>query len=104
MTYTPDNSITIVEAGDYELLYQVNDATAAEADTITLLVRANGTELPNSAVSDTVEEGETFDLRGATIQTLAEGDVIDLALLSAAEQAVTLPDGLTASLIVKKLN
>ena len=104
VTYTPANSITIAEDGDYELTYLLTDATAANAGTLALYVRRNGAEIADSAVSATLSAGENFALRGTTIQTLTAGDVLDLALFTTSAQTVTLPEDLSANLVVKKLN
>lgn len=104
VTYTPANSITIAEAGTYELTYMLANADADEAGSLAMFVRRNGNEVAESAVTTTTTVGESVFLQGMTVQELAAGDVLDLALFATGPITLTLTNDLSATLIVKKLN
>jgi hypothetical protein len=87
-TYTPDNSITVEEAGDYQICYNV-DASASLATSVTVSARQNGT------IIDPLSQNKTLSLSGDTafancaIVTLAAGDVVDLYMSSGLAATVT---------------
>lgn len=105
VTYTPANSITVGEAGDYAITYwianaEISDVTDAD---ITLAVRGNGVLLPNTAVTAAAVTGTGFYLQGETIQTLAAGTVIDMTVTPSATLNLALGANTTLGLIVRKL-
>ena len=102
-TYTPTNSITVAQAGTYEINYYSN-MTAAVATTVTMAVRNNGTNIPSTVISRALSVGVGSIYSGSTIVTLAAGAVIDLAMSALLAVGVTLGTGLNASLTLKKLN
>ncbi len=79
--YTPANSITINEAGDYEINYSAN-VTSTNSSTIALAVRDNGTAIDSATLTNTFSDGENNIYSGSVIRTLAAGDVIDMTLTS----------------------
>ena len=102
-TYTPANSITVAQAGTYEINYYSN-MTAAVATTVTMAVRNNGANIPSTVISRALSVGVGSIYSGSTIITLAAGAVIDLAMSALLAVGVTLGTGLNASLTLKKLN
>ena len=102
-TYTPTNSITVTQAGTYEINYFSN-VSAALATTVTQSVRVNGTNIPSTVISRALSVGVNSIYSGSTIVTLAAGDVVDMALSALLAVGVTLGTGVNATLTVKKLN
>lgn len=102
-TYTPANSITVAQAGTYEINYFSN-VSAAVATTITQAVRVNGTNIPSTVISRALSVGVGSTYTGSTIVTLAAGDVVDMAVSALLAVGVTLGSGVNATLSVKKLN
>ena len=102
-TYTPANSITVDEAGTYEINYFSN-VSAALATTVTQSVRVNGTNIPSTVISRVLSVGTNSIYSGSTIVTLAAGDVVDMALSALLAVGVTLGTGVNATLTVKKLD
>lgn len=102
-TYTPANSITVTQAGTYEINYYSN-VTAAVATTITFAVRNNGTNIPSTVISRGLSVNVGSIYSGSTIVTLPAGAVIDMAMSALLAVGVTLGSGVNASLTVKKLN
>lgn len=78
---TPANSITINEAGDYEINYSAN-VTSTNSATIALAVRDNGTAIDSATLTNIFTDGENNIYSGSVIRTLAAGDVIDMTLTS----------------------
>lgn len=76
------NTITVNEAGDYEIDYFISGTTGTD-DTITLSVLNNGAVLAGSSVSQDIIAGTDTIIKGKTIATLSAGDVVSLGLLSA---------------------
>ena len=103
MTYTPANSITVAQAGTYEINYFSN-VSVALGTTLTLALRSNGTNIPASVISRTLSVGTSSVYSGSLIVTLPAGAVIDMALSALVAVGVTLGSGTNASLTVKKLN
>ncbi len=102
-TYTPANSITVAQAGTYEINYFSN-VSVAVGTTLTQSVRINGTNIPSTVTSRALSVGVGSIYSGSVIVTLAAGDVIDMALSALLAVGVTLGSGVNASLSVKKLN
>ena len=98
---TNDNAITITDAGDYEITYNVL-AELDNAGDLTLAVRNSGANIPGTVQSLTLTANESESFGGSVIVTLATGAIIDLALTSDVDET----DGTVnqASLTVKKLN
>lgn len=103
ITYTPANSLTITEAGTYEINYYSN-VTAAIATTVTMAVRNNGSNIASTVISRVLSVGVGSVYSGSTIVTLAAGDVIDMAISALLAVGITLGSGVNATLSVKKLN
>lgn len=102
-TYTPTNSITVAQAGTYEINYFSN-VTAALGTTVTQAVRINGTNIPSTIISRILSVGVGSTYTGSTIVTLAAGDVIDMAISALLAVGLTLGSGVNATLSVKKIN
>lgn len=101
-TYT-DNSITVNQAGVYEINYFIN-ASVEVATLLTLAVRVNDVNIPSTVISRLVEVDVGTIYSGSTIVTLAKGDTIDMVLSALLAVGVTLGNGVGATLTVKKLN
>ncbi len=101
VTYTPDNSITIAEDGDYEIGYSAT-GDASGNRTLTLSARQNGADIAGSAVTlSSTGTGNTLPFQNSVIVTLPAGTVIDLGVASSVADDVTLG---SATLTVKKLS
>lgn len=103
VTYTPTNSITVTQAGDYEINYFSN-VSVALGTTLTMAVRANGTDIPSTVISRTLSVDTSSIYSGSTVVALPAGAVIDMAMSALVAVGVTLGTGINASLTVKKLN
>lgn len=103
VTYTPTNSITVAQAGTYEINYYSN-ISAAVGTTVTLAVRTNGTNIPSTVISRALSVGVNSIYSGSTVVTLAAGDVIDMAVSALLAVGLTLGSGVNATLSIKKLN
>lgn len=102
-TYTPANSITVAQAGTYEINYFSN-VSAAVGTTVTQAVRINGTNIPSTIISRVLAVGVGSTYTGSTIVTLAAGDVLDMAVSALLAVGLTLGTGVNATLSIKKLN
>lgn len=100
-TATNPNALTITNAGNYELTYNVL-AEVDNAGNLTLAIRNNGTDVPGSIQTLTLTANESESFGGSIIIPLVAGDIIDLALTSSVDNT----DGTInqASLTAKKLN
>lgn len=103
VTNTGNNNIVITQAGTYEINYYVN-LSAALATTVTMAVRANGTNIPSTVISRALSVGTNSIYSGSTIVTLAAGTTLDMAVSALVAVGLTLGNGVNASLSVKKLN
>ena len=101
--YTPVNSITVAQAGTYEINYFSN-VSAAIGTTVTQAVRVNGTNIPSTEISRVLAVGVGSTYTGSTIVTLAAGDVIDMAVSALLAVGLTLGNGVNATLSIKKIN
>ena len=102
-TYTPANSITVAQAGTYEINYYSN-MTATVATTVTMAIRNNGTNIPSTVISRALSVGVGSIYSGSVIVTLAAGAVIDMAMSALLAVGVTLGTGVNATLSVKKIS
>ncbi|MCI9435005.1 MAG: collagen-like protein [Bacilli bacterium] len=102
-TYTPANSITVTQAGTYEINYYSN-VSVALGTTVTLAIRNNGTNIPDTVISRVLSVGVGSIYSGSVIVTLTAGSVIDMAISALLAVGVTLGSGVNATLSVKKLN
>lgn len=102
-TYTPANSITVTEAGTYEINYFSN-VSVALGTTLTLAVRNNGTNIPATVISRILSVGVDSIYSGSVVVTLPAGAVIDMAISALLAVGVTLGSGVNATLSVKKIN
>ena len=102
-TYTTANSITVTQAGTYEINYYSN-VSLAVATTLTFAVRNNGTNIPATVISRALSANVGSIYSGSVIVTLPAGAVIDMAVSALLAVGVTLGTGVNATLSVKKLN
>ncbi len=102
-TYTPANSITVIQAGTYEINYFSN-VSVALGTTLTQAIRVNGTNIPSTVISRTLSVGASTIYSGSTIVTLTAGSVIDMVLSALVAVGVTLGSGVNATLSLKKIN
>ncbi len=103
VTYTPANSITVAQAGSYEINFSSNISVAL-GTTVTLAVRNNGVNIPSATISRVLSVGVGSLFSGSVIVNLTAGAVIDMALSALLAVGATLGSGVNASLTVKKLN
>ena len=102
-TYTTANSVTLTQAGTYELNYFSN-MTAAVATTITMSVRNNGVNIDGTIISRALSVGVSSIYSGSIIVTLAAGSTLDMAMSASLAVGINLSNGVNASLSVKRLN
>ncbi len=102
-TYTPNNSITILQDGIYEINYYVN-LSAAIATTITLAVRSNGTNIASTVTSRSLSVGTNSVYNGSVLVNLTANSIIDIAISALIAVGVSLGSGTTACLTIKKIN
>ncbi len=102
-SYNVDNSITIRETGVYEITYFSN-LSVTLGTTVTIAVRANGTNIPQTVISRVLTVGTSSTYSGSALVSLSAGTVIDMAISALVSLGVTLGSGTNTSLIVKKLN
>ncbi len=103
VTYTPANSITVNNAGVYEINYYTN-VSAALGTTVTLAVRRNGTAIPQATISRVLSVGVGSLYNGSFTISLNAGDVIDMAISALLAVGVTLGGGVNTTLTVKQLD
>lgn len=103
ITNTGSNNIIINQTGNYEINYYVN-LSAAIATTVTMAVRASGTNIPSTVISRALSVGTNSIYSGSTIVTLTAGTTLDMAVSALLAVGLTLGSGVNASLSVKKLN
>lgn len=103
MTNTPANSITVPEAGTYEVSYSATVAPTNASD-VTVSVRQNNTDIASTPITKTMTAGESSLFSGNTVVTLSANDVLDLAVTSNTAGDVSLGSGVNAMLTVKRLN
>ncbi len=98
--YTTANSVTINEAGEYEINFSAN-VTSTNSATISLDVRDNGVAIDSAMITNTFSDGENRIYSGSVIRTLVAGDVIDMAItpIEVATGSIN-----NAALSVKKLD
>lgn len=102
-SYAAANSITVGQAGNYEISYFLS-ATGAAAAALTLAVRQNGTNIPSAVITRTLVAGTNAIYSGSTIAALTAGGVVDMALSAPLAVGVSLGTGVNVSLTIKKLN
>ncbi len=102
-TYTPTNSITVSQAGTYEINFYTN-VSVALGTTLTMAVRQNGTNIPSTVISRALSVGTSSIYSGSVIVNLNANDVIDMAVSALIAVGVTLGSGTNATLTVKKIN
>lgn len=100
VSYTPVNSIAIVEAGDYEINYSAN-VTSTNSSTITLAVRENGTPIDGAILRNVFSDGENAIYSGSIILSLAAGDILDMVITPVEAATGSIQN---ATLSVKALN
>lgn len=102
-TYPTANSITVPQAGTYEINFFTN-VSVALGTTITLAVRNNGTNIPSTVISRPLSVGTSSVYSGSVIVNLAANSVIDMAVSASVAVGLNLGTGTNASLTVKRLS
>lgn len=102
-SYTTANSITVAQAGTYEINYFIN-LSVTVGTTLTLAVRNNGTNIPSTAISRILSVGTNSLYSGSVIVTLAANSVIDMAVSALLALGVNLSSGTNATLTLKKIS
>ena len=102
-TYVATNSITVTEAGVYEINYS-STLSVALGTTLTLAVRSNGTNIPTTVISKALSVGTGSLYSGSVITNLTAGSVIDMAISALIAVDVTLGSGVNSILTVKRIN
>ena len=97
------NSLTILHAGVYEINYYCNLSLSLAAS-VSLSIRQNGTIIPSTTLSRTLNASTTAMLINSVILNLQQNDVIDMAFTSTLAATATLSNGVNASFSVKKIN
>jgi hypothetical protein len=98
-TYTPGNSITITEPGDYLVSYNAT-SSGSLATSVTMAARKNGTPIDNLSSTKTLSLTGDTEFSGSSIVTLAPGDVLDLYVSSGLAATVTVSNvQLTANMV-----
>ena len=102
-TTTAANSITVAQAGVYEINY-FSLVSVALGTTLTFAVRINGVNIPDTVISRLLSVGVGSTFSGSVIVSLNAGDVIDMAVSALIAVGVTLGSGVSATLTVKKIS
>ena len=103
VTNTPANSLTVAEAGVYEINYMFN-ASASLGAQVTLAVRQNGTAIPSTEEVHLLAIGIESIYSGSVIYPLNAGDVIDMGISALLALTLNLGTGVTVALSLKKLS
>ena len=101
--YTSSNAITVTQSGVYEINFYTN-LSAALGTTLTLAIRANGTNIPSTVISRALSVGTSSVYSGSVLVQLDANTIIDMAISALIAVGVTLGSGTTASLTVKKIS
>ena len=102
-TYAQANSITVAQAGIYEINFFTN-LSVAIGTTLTFAVRNNGTNIPSTVISRTLSVGSSSVYSGSVIVSLNSNSVIDMAISALVAVGVTLGSGTNAALTIKKIS
>lgn len=102
-TYTPTNSITVQQGGIYEINYFTN-LSVAIGTTLTLAIRANGTNIPSTVTTRALSVGTSSVYSGSTIVQLQANTIIDMTISALIAVGVTLNNGTNATITVKKIS
>ncbi|MBR2860846.1 MAG: collagen-like protein, partial [Clostridia bacterium] len=98
------NTVTVTEAGVYEINYFVSGTnTAPGTRTFTVSVQNNGAALGGSSVSQAVETGVSTQIADSMIANLNAGDVISLGVDTSEDATLQLNSGTNASITLKLL-
>ncbi len=104
VSYTPENTITIQNEGDYEINYMATVSSSA-AENITVSVQNQGSNLTGTAITKNLTISTPTTFAGSIIATLETGDTLTLAVASTSGATITLADNtLNALLSVKQLD
>ncbi len=80
VNYTPENSITVLEAGTYEITYNATVSTGDATGQITLAVNDNGQAIGGTTRMLTLSQTDPVNYNGTIIAELNEDAVIDILL------------------------
>ena len=102
VTYSPADSITVSEAGTYQISYNSNISTTDASDSITIAVNNGGTPIPSTSVTDTIASGTPVNYNGTVFADLEEGAELNLQITTDASSGTLTVDN--ASLNVLKIS
>ena len=102
-SYTTTNSITVSQGGIYEINFYTNISVAL-GTTLTLAIRANGTNIASTVISRASSVGTSSIYSGSVLVQLPANTVIDMAVSALLAVGVTLGSGTSASLTIKKIS
>jgi hypothetical protein len=91
-TTTNGNTITIQQAGDYLINYDLSTAVSV-ATTLTTGVQVNGTQVPSLTTSQLASVGTNTLYSGSQVLHLNAGDVLSLDASSPLITILTTPSG-----------
>lgn len=97
------NSVTVTEAGTYELAYGVR-GSMSDSSSLTVSVGQNGTAIAATTITDALTSGTPSSVHGQTIVTLSAGDVLTLLASDSGSATWTPGSGANTYLTVKKLD
>lgn len=103
VSYTPANSLTVINPGDYEINFWV-DLVDVCARMVTIAIRRNGVNIPNATITRNIRSGMNTVFSGSIILPLAAGDVIDMTLTLSSEDSNNFVNDVNASLTIKKID
>lgn len=103
VSYTPANSLTVINPGDYEINFWV-DLVDVCARMVTIAIRRNGVNIPNATITRNIRSGMNTVFSGSIILALAAGDVIDMTLTLSSEDGNNFVNDVNASLTIKKID
>lgn len=95
------NTITIVNAGTYEVDYGIRGSVTTPA-TVTLAIQQNGVDVPQTIVTQTFTATEGI-LAHRTFVTLNAGDTLTLSAVASADTNFVTSDDVSTYLTIKQL-
>ncbi len=103
MAYEPAGSITVANTGIYEVHYSCTLSTMKNT-TLTVAVRQDGTNITEAVQVRQAMPGQEVSFSGSVILPLGAGASIDMAVSAPLAVAVSLQNGTSAMLTIKKLD
>ncbi len=98
VTYTPANSITVDEAGVYQIFYGA-ELTAGATTTVTIAVRNNGGNLTPTQETENLTDSTGASYNGNAIVSLNANDVLDIGLTATTNTNTVTVDDATLTIV-----